>query len=43
MGKRVESNAERMFMKNISAFVREKRLEKKKTQSFLIKKCVELQ
>jgi len=35
MGKRTESNAERMFMKNISAFVREKRLEKKKTQSFV--------
>ena len=35
MGKRKETNAERMFMKNISAFVREKRLEKKKTQSFV--------
>ena len=35
MGKRANSNAERMFMKNISAFVREKRLEKKKTQSFV--------
>ena len=35
MGKRANSNAERMFMKNIGAFVREKRLEKKKTQSFV--------
>ena len=34
MGKRKETNAERMFMKNISAFVREKRLEKKKRRIF---------
>ena len=35
MGKRANSNAEKMFMKNIGAFVREKRLENKKTQSFV--------
>lgn len=35
MGKRANSNAERMFMKNIGAFVKEKRLEINKTQSFV--------
>jgi len=30
MGKRANSNAERMFMKNIGAFVKEKRLVIKK-------------
>jgi len=35
MGKRANTNAEKMFMKNIGAFVREKRLEKNKTQSFV--------
>ena len=35
MGKRANSNAERMFMKNIGAFVKEKRLDINKTQSFV--------
>ena len=35
MAKRANSNAEKMFMKNIGAFVKEKRLEINKTQSFV--------
>lgn len=35
MRKRANSNAEKMFMKNIGAFVKEKRLEINKTQSFV--------